>query len=164
MQARASNVSSSRPRPPVAPDSAQPPQPSYQRQLALVAAASKLLGLSDADAKEVQRSGLLAVADKTVAVTPLPDRTDGLFALLITVDTACAVTPSGPTAVLAVLAHAPSTLMAFSAAIGVSPQGQWLVHRLSLVGPDDPQALAEAVVASAQLAGFVVGADGTATQ
>jgi hypothetical protein len=118
----------------------------------LVESAAKQLGLNDADAAAVGHSGLLTVAGRTVAIIPLTDRDDGQLSLLLSVDTDRVISASEVTQVLQ---HAPGALVSFSAAMGSSPEGKWVLHRSLSVSSSDGVVLAEAILSSVQLVDFV---------
>jgi hypothetical protein len=122
------------------------------RVTALVEAAAKQLGLNDADAALVGQSGLLTVANRTVAVIPLTDREDGIVSLLLSVDTDQEIRMED---VATVLQHAPGALVSFSAAMGASPDGKWVLHRSLSVNATESAVLADAILSSVQLVDFV---------
>jgi hypothetical protein len=130
----------------------------------LTRAAAKVLGLGDADAATVGDSGLISIAGKRVMLIPLAEGgTEQELGFLISVHTGSRMDAEGSTAPLAVLQHTPGALLSFNAAVGVSPDGEWLLHRHLRVGADGAQALAEATMACVQLAEFMLDA-GSANQ
>jgi hypothetical protein len=123
-----------------------------ERVTNLVESAAKQLGLSETDAVAVGKSGLLTVANRVVAIIPLSDGEHGRLSLLLSVDTDQTIVVDD---VANVLQHAPGALVSFSAAMGASPDGKWVLHRSLSVGPDEGSVLADAVLSSVQLVDFV---------
>jgi hypothetical protein len=129
-----------------------------ERASALAGAAAIHLGLSEADADTVYREGLFAVAGVTVAVVPVAEVDDGSLLLLLTADTGRAV--SGMTSAMAesMLQQAPGLLLSYAVALGSSPDGHWVVNRSIKLRPDQPKALAKAIVSMPHLVNFAINA------
>ncbi len=139
----------------------QPVQPSGpelrvdQAALLLTLAAAQL-GLGEAEAARVREDGAMLLNDKMVTVIPLladaPESGDALR-MLITVDTGV---PQGQAAALRMLQQTPGLLAGFSAAMGLSADGIWLLHSTISMAPDDPTTLADAIVSVFHLAEVVL--------
>jgi hypothetical protein len=104
------------------------------RTLAALAHASTLLhdvallmGLDEIDATQVAHDGLLAINERLLSVAPVVSA-ELPAALLISLITD--ITGEGEEhAPAQVLQHAPGMLAAHRAALGMSPEGAWLIHR-----------------------------------
>jgi hypothetical protein len=122
----------------------------------LVSASAIHLGLNPTEAEQVAHQGLIEVVDKKVSIVPVKQTEDGNISLLLSVDTerAIGITPSAEPR--AVLQHTPGALLAFSAGIGCTPSGNWVVHRAVSLHTSQSQELAEAILSTVQLADFIL--------
>jgi hypothetical protein len=113
------------------------------RSSRLIEAAARRLGLSASAAAEARRSAMLSAGNKRVLVLPVAPTESGGVALLISVQTRVPVVgPGGSHQTLAVLQQAQGALYASAAAIGATPEGWWVVHRMVRVEAGDDTALA----------------------
>jgi hypothetical protein len=122
----------------------------------LVSAAAIHLGLTPAEAERVAHHGLIEVIDKKVSMVPVKQTDDGNISLLLSIDTQRAIGSSPTAEPRAVLQHAPGALLAFSAGIGCTPDGNWVVHRAVSLHTSQSQELADAILSTVQLADFMV--------
>jgi hypothetical protein len=122
----------------------------------LVSASAIHLGLSPAEAERVAHHGLIEVVDKKVSIVPVKQTEDGNISLLLSIDTERAIGSTPTAEPRAVLQHTPGALLAFSAGIGCSPGGNWVVHRAVSLHTSQSQELADAILATVQLADFMV--------
>jgi hypothetical protein len=129
-----------------------------ERAGALAGAAAIHLGLSEADADTVYREGLFAVAGLTVAVVPVAEVDDGSLLLLLTADTGRALSSMTSVMAGAVLQQSPGLLLSYAVALGSSPDGHWVVNRSIKLRPDQPKALAKAIVSMPHLVSFAMNA------
>jgi hypothetical protein len=101
-----------------------------------------MLGLDRHDAEEVAKDGLIALDERLLSVTPVV-REDGPSAWLITLITNIA-DEGEHDALVNLLQHVPGLLVAHRAALGMSPEGKWLVHRsVDFDGMDPPTLMRE---------------------
>jgi hypothetical protein len=113
-----------------------------------------LMGMSSSDADEVAKSGAIQVNGRSLVFTPAVCE-DAPTMLLITLITAIAAdTHEG--APSNILPHAPGFLIAHRASLGLSPDGEWLIHRsIDMQGMQAP-ALSRAIVATRWLEALLV--------
>jgi hypothetical protein len=129
-----------------------------ERASALARAAAIHLGLSEADADTVYREGLFAADGVTVALVPVAEVDDGSLMLLLTADTGRAVSSMTSAMAESVLQQAPGLLLSYAVALGSSPDGHWVFNRSIKLRPDQPEALAKAIVLMPHLVGFAMNA------
>jgi hypothetical protein len=128
-----------------------------ERTSVLIQGAAAQLGLDAESAALAGRTATLNSGDSTIAMLPIERADDGTLALVISVQTRLPVkVGGGPGDAVAVLQHAPGALHAFSASIGATPDGCWVLHRSVRVAADDAQALASHLLQTLQLADFVL--------
>jgi hypothetical protein len=103
----------------------------------LLRAAGRHMGLCNADADEMARSGELSLGDRAIVLTPVCWQ-DAAAQLLVTLVTGLSIDAPGGAA-QTVLAHAPALLLAYRSTVGLSQGGDWLLHRtIDLEGVDAP--------------------------
>jgi hypothetical protein len=122
----------------------------------LVSASAIHLGLSPSDAERVAHHGLIEVIDKKVSIVPVKQTEDGNISLLLSIDTERAIGSTPSAEPRAVLQHTPGALLAFSAGIGCTPNGNWVVHRAISLHASQSQELADAILSTVQLADFML--------
>lgn len=109
----------------------------------LVEAAALELGLCASDAAQARRTAMLTTGDKTVLLLPMVPTDNGGVSMLISVQTCVPVVGQGGSDdAIAVLQQAPGALYALAAALGATPEGWWVVHRMVRIEAEDSAALA----------------------
>lgn len=127
-----------------------------QRTSQLARAAALHLGLGAAEAEQVGQTATLAVGENTITVLPVGETDDGALSLMLSVATRQAIAaPSKGLHAAAVLQHAPGALSAFSAALGASSDGCWMLHRSLVVASHESEKLAQALTSTLSLTDFV---------
>jgi hypothetical protein len=117
------------------------------RAATLLREVATLMGLDEIDATQVAHDGLLAVNDRLLSLEPVVSEKlpDGLLISLIT-DINGLGEEHAP---VKILQHAPGMLAAHRAALGMSPEGAWLIHRsIDLDGLDARGLMRELMVTS----------------
>jgi hypothetical protein len=123
----------------------------------LAQAAARHLGMNEAQAAGVGREGLLLLEGLGVGIVPVPDAGQGQASLLLCIDSGLAMSADSPQELSQRLQHASGLLTVYGAALGCSPDGQWMIYRALLLTPSQPRELADAILAAVQLAKFVFG-------
>ncbi len=127
-----------------------------QRTSKLVKAAALHLGLGAAQAEQVGQTATFAAGENTITVLPIGETDDGALSLMLSVVTRQAIAaPNKGLHAAAVLQHAPGALNAFSAALGATSDGYWMLHRSLIVAPHEGEKLAQALTSTLRLIDFV---------
>jgi hypothetical protein len=122
----------------------------------LIALAARQLGLDETGARLAGESCTLMAGERTVGILPVALEGDTL-ALVLSVQTTIPVLPTGQVGdAVTVLQHAPGALHAFSASLGATAEGCWVVFRTVRARPDDGAALALLLLETVRLADFVL--------
>jgi hypothetical protein len=123
----------------------------------LVEQAALQLGLDAASARLAGETATLQAGDCTVGILPLSLGDGDALSLVLSVQTSVPVLPTGQVGdAVTVLQHAPGALHAFSASLGATPEGCWVVFRTVRVRPGDGAALAQHLLETVRLADFVL--------
>ena len=123
----------------------------------LIALAARQLGLDDASARLAGETSTLRAGERTVGILPVSQGNDDELSLVLSVQTTVPVLPTGQVGdAITVLQHAPGALHAFSASLGATPDGFWVVFRTVRVGSDNGAALALLLLETVRLADFVL--------
>ncbi len=133
--------------PPVVRVTEPPTQPVLAHASALLREVALLMGLDEADAAQVAHDGLLAINERLLSVAPVlsAELPASLLISLIT-DISSDGEEHAPAQVLQ---HAPGMLAAHRAALGMSPEGSWLIHRsIDLDGLDARKLMRELMITS----------------
>ncbi|MFN3495212.1 MAG: hypothetical protein ACK40L_11960 [Hydrogenophaga sp.] len=137
-----------------------------QRAQQLVRAVATELGLDPEAADQAAAASMLGADDKTVMFLPLGLTDAGALSLVLGVVTSRSIN-QGPaasaSAVSSLLQHAPGLLSAYSAALGTTPDGRWVLYRSLVAGTQDVRQVAETVQATVTLTDFVMDAAAPAT-
>jgi hypothetical protein len=121
----------------------------------LAAGAAQHLGLDADAAAAIGRDGLIAIGARTVAVLPVIDDGHGQPCLMLCVDSGIPIAGMDSDRISQLLQTASGLLAAFSAAIGSSPEGHWVVYRSLPASQVQSQDLAQAILVSVRLVDFV---------
>ncbi|WP_425258753.1 hypothetical protein ACPOLB_24915 [Rubrivivax sp. RP6-9] len=123
----------------------------------LIELAARQLGLDDASARLAGETSTLQAGEHTIGILPVARGDDDALSLVLSVQTSIPVLPTGQVGdAVTVLQHAPGALHAFSASLGATPDGCWVVYRTVRASPDNGAALALLLVETVRLADFVL--------
>jgi hypothetical protein len=117
--------------------------------------AAQHLGLQAQAATTVGQEGLIAVGERVVAIMPVLDGGNGKPCLMLCVDSGIAIAGMDSDRISQVLQMTSGLLAAFSAAIGSSPEGHWVIYRSLAASQLQSRDLAEAILSSVRLVDFV---------
>lgn len=121
----------------------------------LATSAAQHLGLDAKAAAAIGEDGLIAVGERVVAILPVLDDGNGRPTVMLCVDSGMAIADSDADRISQVLQMSSGLLAAFSAAIGSSPEGRWVIYRSLPASQIQSRDLAEAILSSVRLVDFV---------
>jgi hypothetical protein len=121
----------------------------------LATSAAQHLGLDAQAAATIGQEGLIAVGERVVAIMPVLDDGNGKPCVMLCVDSGIPIAGMDSPRISQVLQMTSGLLAAFSAAIGSSPEGHWVIYRSLPASQIQSRDLAEAILASVRLVDFV---------
>jgi hypothetical protein len=137
-----------------------------QRTHQLVLSVATELGLDPEAAEQAAAASMLGADDKTVMFLPLGLTDAGALSLVLGVVTSHSIN-QGPaasaTTISSLLQQVPGLLGAYSAALGTTPDGRWVLYRSLVAGTQDVRQVAETVQATVTLTDLVMDAAKPAT-
>jgi hypothetical protein len=121
----------------------------------LATSAAQHLGLNAESAATIGQEGLIAVGERVVAIMPVLDDGNGKPCVMLCVDSGIPIAGMDSPRISQVLQMTSGLLAAFSAAIGSSPEGHWVIYRSLPASQIQSRDLAEAILSSVRLIDFV---------